>query len=285
MVKRRSFIVCLLLSIITFGIYGIYLSYCVGKETNDICRDDGLNQMNYVCAFLLGLVTLGIYPTVWTCTVMNRLRIKGNKLGFGQRMYSDTSYIVWGTVGLLILVGPFIAFHHFIAQINFFADVRPVPNGGSNVPPVRPQNNTPLRDSAPVGQKVVINNNNAPEEVDEVPETTPLDTPFSQSRTGTVTCEAGAFQGAEFTISEGEELIIGTNSELCNIVIDGDNSLVSGRHCSITFDSISNNYTVIDYSVYGTFLGNGERLNNAPKILPGGELIIIGDAKNAFRVG
>ncbi|MEE3429016.1 MAG: DUF4234 domain-containing protein [Ruminococcus sp.] len=279
MVKKRSVAVCILLNIVTFGIYGIYLNYCIGKETNIICEDDGINQMNYICAFLLGLVTFGMYPMFWDAAVMNRLRIKAHKMNLNAKMYSDTSYVLWSLLGSLILVGPFIATHHFITQINAFADVREdsLYSGESNVPPLMGRESIP----APV----VDNGNIGFNDVDEVPPTTPLDQTGAYA-SGIVTCESGSLQGAVFELGDGDEIIIGTNPNLCNIVVEDTAGIVSERHCAVSYNARSNNYTVIDFSSNGTFLGTGEQLiNNAPKVIPYGELIIIGDAQNAFRVG
>lgn len=278
MIKKRNIVVCFLLSFITLGIYGIYLYYTIGEDTRKLCADDGMNQLNYVYVWLLGFVTFGIFPICWCCTTMNRLRMKAKRNGMNKKMYSDVSYAVWNTIGILIIVGPIIAFHHFVAQINCFAedDAAPADNhgGSGKVPPLNP--NPP--------QKPIIDNN----DVDAAPPTAPLtDNPFGKfARTGVVICESGMYQGARFSIKEGEELVIGTNAGLCNIIIDNGDDAVSAKHCSIEFNAGANNYTVVDYSTNGTFLRSGERLiNNAPKILPVGELLIIGDAKNTFRVG
>ena len=73
MIKKRDIFLFILFNILTFGIYGIVIYCFIGKEVNKICEDDGKNQMLYIFAWLLGLVTLGIFPLIWIKTCMDRL--------------------------------------------------------------------------------------------------------------------------------------------------------------------------------------------------------------------
>ena len=56
-VEKRNIGVCILLSIVTCGIYGIYWFYCLA---NDIYRAAG-EPSNATMDLLLGIVTCGIY--------------------------------------------------------------------------------------------------------------------------------------------------------------------------------------------------------------------------------
>lgn len=62
---RKTWVVYLL-TIITFGIYGIVVMYDIAKETNVSCKEDGLHTRNFLGAILLSIVTLGIYMFVWS---------------------------------------------------------------------------------------------------------------------------------------------------------------------------------------------------------------------------
>lgn len=62
----------ILLSIITLGIYGLYLIHAFAKETNVACAEDGKRTNGLLVCFLLSIITLGIYAIVWDCNIINR---------------------------------------------------------------------------------------------------------------------------------------------------------------------------------------------------------------------
>lgn len=276
-IKHRSVIVCFLLNIITFGIYGIYLFYKIGNEINMLCDGDDARQMNYVGAWFLGLVTFGIYPLIWCVVGMYRLRMVAGKRFGKYTPYTGISYAMWLYPGMfLFFVGSIIAFHHFIAQINCFAGVAPSEFFQEE------EENRVLNEAGNMnGNFGGINSN-----VDEIPPTTPGDGYFPERKPGKIVCLKGTYEGAEFPMQDGDEYVIGTNADMCNIVIDSSYSTVSRRHCSIKYNSISKMYMVVDYSTNGTYLENGSALyKNAPKMLPTGTVIKIGDDENIFRIG
>ena len=62
--KQRSFVVYLLLNIVTCGIYGIYFWYVFTENLNQICAEKVPNDkpsMNYILVLLLSIVTCGIF--------------------------------------------------------------------------------------------------------------------------------------------------------------------------------------------------------------------------------
>lgn len=62
MLKQRSIVTCILLSIVTCGIYSIYWFIVLTDETNNAVGKPGTSG---VTAFLLTLVTCGIYGWYW----------------------------------------------------------------------------------------------------------------------------------------------------------------------------------------------------------------------------
>lgn len=68
----RGFWSAFLLSIVTLGIYGLYLIYAFAKETNIACAEDGKKTQGLLAVILLSIVTFGIYGIVWTCMWINR---------------------------------------------------------------------------------------------------------------------------------------------------------------------------------------------------------------------
>lgn len=62
MIQKRSVAVCIILSIVTCGIYGIYWFICLNNDTNTASNTFGTSGG---VAFLLTLVTCGIYGFYW----------------------------------------------------------------------------------------------------------------------------------------------------------------------------------------------------------------------------
>lgn len=58
MIQKRNIAVCIILSIVTCGIYGIYWFICLNNDTNTASNTFGTSGG---VAFLLTLVTCGIY--------------------------------------------------------------------------------------------------------------------------------------------------------------------------------------------------------------------------------
>ena len=62
-IPERNIVTCILLTIVTCGIYGIYWMYCLTEDTNKISTDP--NPASGGMAILLSIVTCGIYTYYW----------------------------------------------------------------------------------------------------------------------------------------------------------------------------------------------------------------------------
>ncbi len=62
MVQQRNIAVCIILSIVTCGIYGIYWFICLTDDTNTVYGAPGTSGG---MAFLFTLITCGIYSLYW----------------------------------------------------------------------------------------------------------------------------------------------------------------------------------------------------------------------------
>lgn len=116
----RSMVKVILLSLITFGIYGIVVYSHITDDVNTVCtRYDGQKTMNYCLVyFLLGPLTLEIMTFIWMHKLCNRI---GNELvrrGINDCSLSASDYWLWGILGSLILVGPFIFMHKLLKAVN-----------------------------------------------------------------------------------------------------------------------------------------------------------------------
>ena len=116
---NRSLWKYLLLSLITFGIYGIVVMSHVSTEINYIAtKHDHRNTMHYcLMFFLLSWLTLGIYPLVWWTLLSSRM---GQELVTRNLNYSfgGGTFWGWGILGSLIIVGPFIYYHKLFKAMN-----------------------------------------------------------------------------------------------------------------------------------------------------------------------
>ncbi len=117
---RRSAILFFLLTPFTLFIYPIVVLSHVGKDLNRL----GENKEGYVkCnAFfpmlLLGIITLGMVPLVWTLRAVDRVKMFQADYGLTKPKVSAGGFFCWMLFGSLILVGPIIAMHKFLHGLN-----------------------------------------------------------------------------------------------------------------------------------------------------------------------
>jgi len=119
---NRGLLKFFLLSLITFGIYGIVVMSSVGEDVNTIAtRYDGKKTMHYcLVLFVFSWLTLGIVPLVWyhrlSARIGNQLNRRGIAYSFGAG-----SFWGWGVFGIFIIIGPFIYYHKLFRSMNLIA--------------------------------------------------------------------------------------------------------------------------------------------------------------------
>lgn len=116
MLKQRSFLGLIGLSMITFGIYGIVWYYLMTRDINAVVGDDG-KIVSPGLAVVLTMVTCGIYPIIWIYINGNRMKTAGDIKGANIRE-TGVSYLLWYFVGALIIVGPIVALVKFLKNYN-----------------------------------------------------------------------------------------------------------------------------------------------------------------------
>jgi hypothetical protein len=105
----RGFWLTVLLSIVTLGIYRLYLIYAFAKETNLACVEDGKHTSGLLVYILLSIVTLGIYSIVWDVMLIQRrcnfLARHSKPEGLQVSTYLLTLFLLgWLTLGIMHLV-------------------------------------------------------------------------------------------------------------------------------------------------------------------------------------
>ena len=119
---NRGLIKYILLSIITFGIYGLVVMSAVSTDINAIAsRYDGKKTMHYCLIFFIftGL-TLGIAPIVWYHRVSARIGKELNRRGIAYS-FGAGSYWGWAVLGSFIGIGPLIYLHKLLKAMNLLA--------------------------------------------------------------------------------------------------------------------------------------------------------------------
>lgn len=119
---NRSLIKFILLSLITFGIYGLVVMSTVSSDINMIAgKYDGKKTMHYcLVLFIFSWLTLGIVPLVWFSNISGRIGRELNRRGIAYPFGSGT-YWGWGFFGTLIVVGPLIYYHRLFKAMNLLA--------------------------------------------------------------------------------------------------------------------------------------------------------------------
>jgi len=110
------------LGILTLGIYPTVIWSRIVTEINIAAsRHDGRRTMPYFAMLMLSPVTLGILPLVWfhnfCCRVGDELKYRRINYTFGPK-----AFWLWGVLGSLILVGPFVFVHKLMKAMNKIND-------------------------------------------------------------------------------------------------------------------------------------------------------------------
>ena len=119
---NRGLVKYILLSIITFGIYGIVVMSHISEEINTVAgKYDGKHTMHYcLILFIFSWLTLGICPIVWEHKLCNRMGNELSRRNIGYSFNAGTFWL-WGVLGSLIIVGPFVFVHKFFKSMNLLA--------------------------------------------------------------------------------------------------------------------------------------------------------------------
>ncbi len=116
---NKSLLKYVLLSLITFGIYGIVVMSSVSNDINVVAsRYDGKKTMHYcLLLFLVGPVTFGIAYFVWYHRISNRIGGELARRGLPYS-FSASDYWLWNILGAFIVVGPFVYYYKMFKAVN-----------------------------------------------------------------------------------------------------------------------------------------------------------------------
>ena len=119
---NRGMVKTLLLSLITFGIYGIVFYSSISTDINLIAsRYDGRKTMHYcLLFFIVAPLTLGIGALVWIHRLCTRISYELYRRGIAYRFSAGTLW-GWGILGGLIGIGPFVFLHKLCKAMNLLS--------------------------------------------------------------------------------------------------------------------------------------------------------------------
>lgn len=95
-------------SLLTFGIYWLYLIHAIAHDMNISCAGDGKKTRGLMLYMLFSALTLGIYALVWNIKVCNRMRDRIQAAG-EKSVVSGGKWFAWTVLGSLIGVGSLVA--------------------------------------------------------------------------------------------------------------------------------------------------------------------------------
>lgn len=133
---NRSLLGYIILTIITFGIYGIWFIYKMKEDVNTICREDGKNTPGLIVLVLLTAITCGIYSLVWYYQLCERIANYQIRRNMSPDI-NGAKYLLWCIIGSFVCgIGGFVAMYLLIKGLNSIATryVAEAANGGTSRP-------------------------------------------------------------------------------------------------------------------------------------------------------
>lgn len=289
--EDRSFLMLILLSIVTCGIYGIIFYWNLFQDINVVCRpkenDDSQQSPNYLIAFLLSIITCGIYFYYWYYKQGNRMQRVGHEYGIVIEE-NGTTYLLWALLGTLLFgIGPLVVMYLIIKNVNRLSVCfnREYVDGNAGGYSGRYGQNYYAGQNQSYGYE---NQNNAfeqeigrEEHFQNNNDGVTYGTPTIGLKQGTLVCTRGMMKGAQIPLQDREVVTIGRDSAVCNLILtDMD---ISRRHCTVQFSSSENCYYVTDYSSLGVSINGGKKLEkHVLTKCEKGTKILLGEGSNEF---
>lgn len=120
---NRELLKYILLSLITFGIYGLVLMSSISTDMNVVAsRYDGKKTMHFcLLAFVVAPLTLGIGGFVWYHKISNRMSSELVRRNIAYDFNASTFWL-WSVLGSFIIVGPYIYYYKMFKAMNLICE-------------------------------------------------------------------------------------------------------------------------------------------------------------------
>lgn len=101
MITERNIAICIVLSIITCGIYGIYWQICIVNDVNTAAETP--NDTSGGMVFILGLITCSIYLLYWFYKAGEKMQAAQEKRGVAGAQNQGVLYLILALFGFSII--------------------------------------------------------------------------------------------------------------------------------------------------------------------------------------
>ena len=108
--------------------------------------------------------------------------------------------------------------------------------------------------------------------------------PKTDKLVGKIVGLKGSCAGYNFDLNPGEEIVIGKDAKVSNVVIDPVYKEISRKHVSVLYDASNDIYRVTDYSSNGTWADGQKLTRNEITNLRRGTVLKLANDKNTFRL-
>lgn len=119
MIKQRNFAMLIVLSIITFGIYGLIFWWGYVKDLNKACEGYGKKSPNFIAVIIFSALTFGIYSLYWHFSQAERLQDTAPEL---VKQGGGIILILLLLGSLAFGIGPIVAQYLMVKNLNIVAD-------------------------------------------------------------------------------------------------------------------------------------------------------------------
>ncbi|MBN7774513.1 DUF4234 domain-containing protein [Clostridium aminobutyricum] len=98
--REKNIALCILFTIITFGIYGLYWIICLTNDSLELSSERGTNG-GWVLIFTI--ITLGIYGLYWSYIMGDRIYRLRQKHGLAGGSANGALYLIFCLIGFSII--------------------------------------------------------------------------------------------------------------------------------------------------------------------------------------
>ena len=117
----RNFLLVVIFSILTCGIYGFYFIHTMAKDINIICAGDGEKTAGLAEYILFSILTCGIYAYIWDYKFEDRLVRNGLRYGV-LISESGSTVLLWKLFGTFLCgIGLIMAPYIQVKNLNYLS--------------------------------------------------------------------------------------------------------------------------------------------------------------------
>lgn len=100
MVREKNIALCIVFTIITFGIYGLYWIVCITNDSLELSSERGTTGGWVV---LFSIITFGLYTLYWAYKMGERIDVIRQKHGLHSNSTNGILYLILCLVGLSVI--------------------------------------------------------------------------------------------------------------------------------------------------------------------------------------